>query len=207
MAHGQTWLLVATRNRGKLRELSRLLDGSPFPLVSLDDVSIGDLVAETGATLEENATLKATEYARLTSLPTLADDSALEVAALRGQPGARSARFAGEQATDAENIALLLEKLIGVPDEALAASFRCVIATAWPQRPVTLFSGECRGRIVRTPRGANGFGYDPVFFVPELGQTMAELTQEQKDSISHRGIAARKALQWLNRVATDKERP
>jgi XTP/dITP diphosphohydrolase len=111
VVHGQTRLLVATRNRGKLRELSRLLSGCPFPLVSLDDVGIVGEVAETGATLEENAALKATTYARLSGLPTLADDSALEVDALGGQPGVRSARFAGDYATDPQNIALLLQKL------------------------------------------------------------------------------------------------
>ncbi|MDA1188740.1 MAG: XTP/dITP diphosphatase [Chloroflexi bacterium] len=197
---GHTQLLVATRNKGKLREFDRLLEDCGLTLVSLSDISITDEVEETGATFEENAILKAGEYHRLSGLPTLADDSGIEVDALDGSPGVRSARFAGEHATDADNIALLLGKLRGVPDDRLNARFRCVIAVALPNQPMQTFTGDCEGRIVRTPRGDNGFGYDPVFYLPDLGKTVAELSPEEKHRISHRGVAARKALQWLQSI-------
>ena len=190
-------LLVATRNEGKLRELSRLLGESPAPLLSLADVGIEEEVEETGSTLEENAVLKATTYARLSGLPTLADDSGLEVDALDGAPGPLSARYAGEGAGDAERIAFLLGKLHNVPEERWTARFRCVIAVSLPGRPVELYTGECRGRLVREPRGSNGFGYDPIFLLPEMGRTMAELTAEEKDRVSHRGAAARRAAAAL----------
>ncbi len=201
-------LLIATRNRGKLRELKTLLAGCPFNLVSLDDVGVAEDVAETGSTLEENAILKATTYARLSGLPTLADDSGLEVDALGGEPGPLSSRYAGEGATDAQRIAFLLKKLQNIPEELWTARFRCVIALAWPSEPVELYTGECHGRITRHPRGTNGFGYDPVFLLPELGRTMAELSAEEKDRISHRGIAARKAAAALRpRAARQGQRP
>lgn len=197
-------LLIATRNRGKLRELKSLLAGVPFTLVSLDDVGVAEDVAETGATLEENAILKATTYARLSGLPTLADDSGLEVDALGGEPGPRSSRYAGEGATDAQRIAFLLKKLENIPEESWTARFRCVIAIAWPSEQVELYTGECHGRITRHPRGTNGFGYDPVFFLPQYGRTMAELSAEEKDRISHRGAAARKAAAALQQRAASQ---
>ncbi len=201
-------LLIATRNRGKLRELKSLLAGVPFTLVSLDDVGVAEEVAETGATLEENAVLKATTYARLSGLPTLADDSGLEVDALGGEPGPLSSRYAGEGATDAQRIAFLLKKLENIPEESWTARFRCVIAIAWPSEPVELYTGECHGRITRHPRGTNGFGYDPVFLLPIHGRTMAELSSEEKDRISHRGAAARKAAAALQqRAARQGKRP
>ncbi|MBM3944604.1 MAG: XTP/dITP diphosphatase [SAR202 cluster bacterium] len=201
----RTRLLVATRNKGKLREFQHLLADAPFDLVSLGDVGVADEVAETGGTFEENAILKAEGYARLSGLPTLADDSGLEVGALGDAPGVHSARFAGEYASDAQNIALLLEKLKGVPGDRLSARFRCVIAVAWPGLPTKTFTGECPGRIVRTPRGGNGFGYDPVFFIPRLGKTIAELPPDEKHRISHRGKAARKAVQWLRTMADEEQ--
>ena len=190
-------LLVATRNEGKLRELSRLLSGFPAPLLSLADVGIEEEVEETGSTLEENAVLKASTYARLSGLPTLADDSGLEVDALDGAPGPLSARYAGEGAGDAERIAFLLGKLQNIPEERWTARFRCVIAVSLTGRPVELYAGECRGRLVGEPRGSNGFGYDPVFLLPGMGRTMAELTDEEKDRVSHRGAAARRAASAL----------
>jgi XTP/dITP diphosphohydrolase len=193
-------LLIATRNQGKLRELAALLEGVPFELVSLADVGIEDEVEETGATLEENAVLKATTYACLSGLPTLADDSGLEVDALGGEPGVRSSRYAGEGATDAQRIALLLRNLSGKP-EPWTARFRCVIAIAWPDESVEQLAGQCYGRIVRQPRGSNGFGYDPIFLFSELGKTMAELSSEEKNRLSHRSAAARKATIELNKRA------
>lgn len=201
MADPSKKLLIATHNQGKFRELSELLADVPFELVSLDDAGVEEDVDETGATLEENAVLKATMYEQLAGLPTLADDSGLEVDALNGEPGPRSARYAGEHATDAERVAFLLGKLESVPDESRTARFRCVIAISWPGEPVETYDGQCTGRIVHEPRGANGFGYDPVFLVDGFGRTMAELSAEEKNCVSHRSRAAEKAADALRRRA------
>ena len=196
-------LLLATRNPGKARELASLLNGCPFPLATLAEAGVDEDVPETGASLEENAKLKAEAYFRLSGLPTLADDSGLEVDALGGEPGPLSSRYAGESATDDERIAYLLNKLDNIPEENRQARFRCVIAVAWPGRPVELHAGELRGRIVGRATGEFGFGYDPVFYLPELGMTMAEVAPDEKNRISHRGIAARKAVTALRRIAEE----
>jgi XTP/dITP diphosphohydrolase len=190
-------LLLATNNKGKLREYSYLLKGIPFEIVTPADCGITADVAEVGATFEENATLKATTMASISCLLTLADDSGLEVEALGGEPGVRSSRFAGENATDADRIALLLAKLKDVPEIQRLAQFRCVIAIAEPGGRVELCTGACPGIIITEPRGANGFGYDPVFYLPELGKTMAELTLGEKNRISHRAQAAEQARALL----------
>ena len=194
---GQQRLLVATRNKGKLRELASLLSGLPMRVVSLDDVGIDDEVEETGATFEENAVLKATAYARASGLTTLADDSGLEVDALGGEPGVRSARYAGPDADDAARVGLLLRRLREAPGGGRQARFRCVIAVAEPDGGARTFAGECEGVIADAPRGRNGFGYDPVFLLPGTGRTMAELSSEEKDAVSHRGMAARRAAAAL----------
>ena len=186
-------LLIATHNAGKLRELSEILGGVPYRLVSLSDVGIETDVEETGLTFEENATLKAETYRDLSGLPTLADDSGLEVDALGGDPGVLSARYAGENATDADRVALLLSNLADVPADERTARFRCVIAIAAPGKRTRLFDGAIEGLIADKPRGDNGFGYDPVFAVSGEGLTMAELSTERKNAISHRAVAARKA--------------
>ena len=186
-------LLVATGNPGKLKELAGLFAAVPFELVSLSDVGIDEEVPETGETFEDNAVLKAVGYAAMSGMWTVADDSGLEVDALGGEPGVRSARYAGEGATDAQRIALLLQNLDNVPEDRRQARFRCVMALGRPDRASELFRGACHGTIVRSPRGSRGFGYDPIFLVPELGRTMAELADEEKSRVSHRGIAARKA--------------
>ena len=191
-------LLIATHNDGKLAELRSLLGAVPYALVSLDDVGIRADVEETGETLEENAALKATAYARLAGLPTLADDSGLEVDALNGAPGVRSARYAGSGATDADRIAKLLANL-AAHQPPWTARFRCVIAIALSDCGVELHYGACVGVITAQPRGDNGFGYDPVFLLPECGKTMAELSDAAKNRISHRAIAAQKAAQALIR--------
>jgi XTP/dITP diphosphohydrolase len=190
-------LLLATNNKGKIREYHYLLKGIPYEIVTPADCGITTDVAEVGASFEENATLKATTMASLSCLLTLADDSGLEVEALGGKPGPRSSRFAGENATDADNIALLLAKLKNVPEIHRLAQFRCVIAIAEPNGRVELCTGSCPGIIVNEPRGTHGFGYDPVFLVPELGKTMAELTLGEKNRISHRAQAAAKAKELL----------
>lgn len=190
-------LLIATSNPGKLREYRSLLHDVPFGLVSLQDARINLDVAETGQTYVENAILKAATLAEASGLLTLADDSGLEVDALGGEPGVRSARYAGDNATDADRIRYLLSRLHGVPPEKRTARFVCVIAIARPDGHADVVSGEVGGLIATAPRGHQGHGYDPVFVVPELGKTMAELSPEQKDRISHRGHAATKARQLL----------
>jgi XTP/dITP diphosphohydrolase len=190
-------LLVATRNRGKLRELASLLSNVPMRLVSLDEAGVDGEVEETGATFEENAVLKATAYAKASGLTTLADDSGLEVDALGGEPGVRSARYAGAGADDGARVKLLLSKLRGASAIGRQARFRCAIAVASPNGPVRTFAGVCEGTIADAPRGRNGFGYDPVFLLPEMGKTMAELSDEEKDAVSHRGMAARRAAAAL----------
>ena len=190
-------MLIATHNRGKLHELAELLGDVPYELVSLGDLGIHHDVDETGSTFEENATLKAETYCGLAGILTLADDSGLEVDALGGEPGVRSARYAGPDATDAERVKFLLGKLSGTDPETWTARFQCVIAIAKPGRVTALYSGLCEGRIVPEPRGENGFGYDPIFEFPEEGLTMAELSNERKNRVSHRAEAARKAARSL----------
>lgn len=190
-------LLLATANKGKIREYQALLSGIPYKLITPADLGIAVAVVETAESFEENATLKATAFAGASGRLTLADDSGLEVDALGGEPGPRSHRYAGEHAADAERIDYLLARLEGAPEKDRAARFRCVIAIAAPAGPVMLFSGECRGVIIATPRGENGFGYDPIFYLPELGKTMAELTLEEKNRVSHRARAAEKVKEWL----------
>jgi XTP/dITP diphosphohydrolase len=192
-------LLLATNNKGKLREYRRLLHDIPFEIVTPADLGITAEVAETGATFEENAIQKATTMASLSNLLTLADDSGLEVDALGGAPGPLSHRFAGKNATDAKRITYLLARLKDAPTKNRAAQFRCVIAIAEPAGRVEICSGSCEGIIIDKPRGANGFGYDPVFYLPELGKTMAQLTLREKNLISHRARAAEQAREVLKR--------
>jgi len=151
-------------------------------------------IEETGATYEANASMKAKAYARESGLVTLADDSGLEVDALNGAPGPRSARFAGARASDAENVDLLLHKLKGIPWERRAARFVCAVAVATPSEEMLLFRGSCEGIIAFERSGTSGFGYDPVFYLPRLGMTMAQLTLKQKNRISHRAQAVRESL-------------
>ena len=190
-------LLIATRNAGKLKEISGLIAGAPFRTVSLADVGVDHEVEETGETFEANAVLKASTYARLSGLPTLADDSGLEVDALSGEPGVRSSRYAGDDATDADRVAFLLARLQNEGRGPWRARFRCVIAIAWRHDDIELHAGVCEGTVIDSPRGSNGFGYDPVFLIPELARTMAELSQVEKDRVSHRGMAVRKAAAAL----------
>jgi XTP/dITP diphosphohydrolase len=178
-------LLVATRNAGKLREVRARVGG--IEVLSLDDVALAPEVEETEETLEGNARLKALAASRASGLWSLADDSGLFVDALGGAPGVRSARYA--PGTDADRIRKLLGEMDAVPDGRRGAAFRCVLALASPAGEVREARGECRGEILRAPRGSGGFGYDPVFLVPELGRTMAELTLEEKGRISHRARA------------------
>jgi len=196
-------LLLATNNQGKINEYRSLLKGIPLQLVSLADVGITTAVDEVGETLEENARLKATILAEESGLLSLADDSGLEVDALNGEPGQLTARYAGEGASDRDRINYLLSRMKDVPWEKRSARFRCVIAVAAPAGQVGVCSGECRGIIALEPKGEHGFGYDPVFFLPEFGKTMAELSPEIKNQISHRGRAAKKVYLLLKKKQFD----
>jgi XTP/dITP diphosphohydrolase len=193
-------LLLATSNLGKIREYRFLLDGLGCQIVTLAEQGIVKVVTESGNSYEQNARLKAIAYARLSQLPTLADDSGLEVDALDGEPGVQSARFAGEAATDAERVSLLLAKLNGIPWERRTARFKCVIAIASPEGKSELCYGECQGMIALEAKGKNGFGYDPIFYLPELGKTMAELPLEIKNQISHRARASQQARLVLQQL-------
>jgi XTP/dITP diphosphohydrolase len=192
-------LLIATNNQGKAREFHELLDRIPFELVTLADLGITTQVEETGKTFEENARIKACAYAAASGLVTLADDSGLEVEALGGEPGIRSARYAGENASDSDRVNLLLSKLKSIPLDKRNARFKCVIAISTPTGEIAVTEGECQGLIEFEPKGKNGFGYDPVFFFPDLGKTMAELPSEVKGQISHRARAARQVPDILSR--------
>jgi len=199
-------LVVATRNRGKLAELRSLLGAHRgLELLCLSDLLLFFEVVEDGDTFLANAQKKAREVALATRLPTLADDSGLLVDALDGAPGVHSARFAGEHASDDENNTRLLELLANVPTEDRRARFRCVLALATPDGTLGPHTeGECEGRIVREPRGAHGFGYDPLFEVEGLGRTMAELSSAEKDDLSHRAVATRRMKDELERwLASD----
>jgi XTP/dITP diphosphohydrolase len=185
-------VVVATRNRGKLREIVPLLGDLGLDLHTIDDLAPGAELREDALTFEENALAKARQAAAATGLPAIADDSGLEVDALGGGPGVHSARYAGPGATDETNNAKLLAALRDVPVGARGACFRCVAVFVDPVRGVEIMrSGACAGEILTAPRGADGFGYDPLFFLPALGLTMAELPLERKNSLSHRAAAFR----------------
>jgi XTP/dITP diphosphohydrolase len=194
----EQWVL-ATSNGGKVAELSTLLAAASLDLHLTSQAALGvSAAAETGATFVENALLKARHAARVTGLPAIADDSGLVVDALGGAPGVRSARFAGEHADDAANIAKLVG-LLAEPSLARTAYFYCVlVALAHPDDAAPLIaSGSWHGEIAPAPRGTHGFGYDPVFFIPALGRTAAELEPEQKNRVSHRGTALRRLVELL----------
>jgi XTP/dITP diphosphohydrolase len=196
-------LLIATHNRGKLIEYQEMFDDQ-FDLVTLDDVGIRDDVEETGATLAENARLKAISYARQSGLLTLADDSGLEVDALGGEPGVYSKRYAGENKSDAERNTFLLNKLRDAPRGKRSARFRCAIAIAAPDGQLWETDGACEGEVGFEPRGTNGFGYDPIFKVAECGVRMAELSTAEKNKISHRARAAQGTRAILFQVTGHK---
>ena len=193
-------LLLATNNQAKVLEYKSLLHDLPYELVTLAEQGITTVVSEEGESLEENARLKATVLAAEGQLLALADDSGLEVDALDGEPGRLSARYAGEGASDSDRFNYLLTRLKGVPEDKRSARFRCIIAIATPEGKVEFCSGECPGFITFAPSGEHGFGYDPVFYLPELGKTMAELPLSMKNQVSHRGRAARQVYQVLEKL-------
>ena len=183
-------LLLATTNRHKLDEYYTIFSDLPLTLQSLREVHIDMDVEETGQTFAENAQLKALAYARASGMLSLADDSGLEIDALGGAPGVLSARFAGQDTPYEERFRLLIGQLRGLTGEQRRARFRCAIALAEPDGYCRVVEGTIEGVVAESPRGTGGFGYDPIFLLPELGRTFAELTTEQKNRISHRGRAA-----------------
>jgi XTP/dITP diphosphohydrolase len=188
---GRRRLVVATRSEHKLRELRELLQLDHGELVSLDELGVPGDPIENGATFETNARIKARFAARATGLPALADDSGIEVDALGGAPGPRSARFAGEDADDDRNLRELLRAIAGVPGPGRAARYRAVAVIAWPGGVDIWAEGVCEGLLRDAPSGSGGFGYDPIFEPAGWERTMAELSPEEKDRISHRGRALR----------------
>lgn len=188
-------LLIATHNPGKLREYRALLTGLPVQLTSLAEQAVTYHPSETGASFEENAVLKARAFADLSGLPTLADDSGLEIDALGGRPGIHSARYGNTgRGQDVQRIHLVLAQLKGVPWEKRTARFRCVVALAMPGQSVHTAHGVLEGIIALQPQGEYGFGYDPIFYLPEFKCTLAQLPPETKNRISHRAAALRAAL-------------
>ncbi len=193
-------LLLATNNQGKVREYRSLLGDIPCELVTLAEQGIRTVVDEEGKSLEENARLKATALAAESGLLTLADDSGLWVDALDGEPGVMSARYAGESASDSDRCNYLLSRLKDVPWERRTAAFKCVIAVATPDGVVEYCRGECPGFVTFEPKGKRGFGYDPLFYLPEFDKTMAELPAEIKNRISHRARAAGQVPKVLEKL-------
>jgi XTP/dITP diphosphohydrolase len=203
-------LVIATRNRGKSTEIKRVLKDFPVLVKDLNDFGPIPEPVEDGGTFEENAYKKASLTAKVLGLPALADDSGLEVHALGGAPGVHSARYAGAGATDAANNSKLLSALRGVEDRR--ARFCCVLSLAVPSGAALTYEAFCEGLIVDSPRGENGFGYDPLFLCPTLGKTFAEMSGEEKLSVSHRGRALNelgdefdKVLQWLKRRQEEED--
>ena len=195
-------LVIATKNQNKIKEIKEKFSVLKYlEIISLAEFNDLPYVVEDGTTFEENALKKGREYAAFTGFTVLSDDSGLEVDALNGEPGVLSARYSGENATDDENIDLLLGKLRNVSEEKSNARFVCVIAIVEPSGGEYLEKGVCEGRIIKIKAGANGFGYDPVFYIDDLGKTMAELSLAEKNKISHRAIALDKAVKILSKIA------
>lgn len=197
-------LVIATTNPHKVEEFRGLLAGVPFDLVSLSDLGVAADVEETGQTFAENAAIKALAYAQMTGLVTLADDSGLEIDALDGEPGLYSARWAGPDVTYAVRNRMLVEKLAGLAGDARSARYRCAIAIAAPPRGlIGVVESALEGRIAESPMGEGGFGYDPIFLVPEDGRTVGQMSAEEKSHMSHRARAAQAARPVLERLASD----
>lgn len=194
-------IVLASNNAGKLKEFNQLLSDHDIHFIPQSKFDVGD-VAETGLTFVENAIIKARYASEKTNMPAIADDSGLEIDALGGEPGIYSARYGGEHGNSKKNIARVLEKLSGVPEAERSARFHCVLAwMRYPKDPDPLiFQGVWQGRIISELRGDKGFGYDPIFFVPDQNCTAAELAADKKNIISHRGQALRKFITELNRV-------
>lgn len=203
-------LVIATGNPGKIREIQEMLSGFPIEIKSLIDFGPIPEVAEDGETFEENAYKKASFTAKILGIPALADDSGLMVEALDGAPGVRSARYAGENATDEQRVAKLLKEMQGQAHRQ--AAFECVISIAVPTGPALTYGARCEGLIAEHPAGQNGFGYDPIFFYPSLNKTFGQMTIAEKGRVSHRGKALAelklefdKVLVWIRRHMPPEE--
>lgn len=205
-------LVIATRNKNKLREFKEILKDLQLEIRSLDDFGPTPEAIEDGDSFDENAYKKAIHTAKILGLPAIADDSGLVVEALNGDPGVYSARYAGENATDDDNLQKLLKELKGV--ENRRAYFQCVLSIAVPSGPALTYEGRCDGVIIDEKRGHSGFGYDPVFYFEELGKTFAELTMDEKNKVSHRGKAltevkseVQKIKKWLEQRLLEEKPP
>lgn len=186
-------ILIATKNEGKLKEFKQIFTAEGLEVLSLKDIDEDVDVQENGLTFEENARLKADSYAQAIGIPVLADDSGLQIDALNGRPGIFSARYAGDH-NDAANNAKVLTELGGVPDEKRTATFHTTVVVRKPDGTELVANGNLRGRILSVPRGENGFGYDPLFYVEEKQKTLAQMTREEKNQISHRALAIQDLL-------------
>lgn len=181
-------ILIATKNDGKLKEFKQIFEQKGIVVKLLKDINDDVEIVENGLSFEENARLKADGYAKSIGIPVLADDSGLEIDALNGRPGIFSARYAGDH-NDAANNAKVLSELGGIPDEKRTATFHSTVVVRKPDGSELVANGNLRGRILAVPRGDNGFGYDPLFFVEAKNKTLAEMTREEKNKISHRALA------------------
>ncbi len=191
-------IVLATTNQNKVRELKDILKGKNIEIKSLKDFGPMPEAIEDGETFDDNAYKKALHYAKVLGLACLADDSGLEVEALDGRPGVYSARYGGENASDRDNCQKLLQEMEG--KENRKASFSCVLSLAVPSGPALTWEGSCQGEILTEERGQGGFGYDPVFYSPELGKTFAEASMEEKATVSHRGRAMREFIDEIDKV-------
>jgi XTP/dITP diphosphohydrolase len=198
-----TRILLATGNPGKVAELAAALEPLGFEVVGLDVLDDRTEVEETGETFEANARLKAEDYSTRTEFPVLADDSGLEVDALGGDPGVRSARYGGPDIDDRKRYELVLERLRAVPPDKRTARFRCVLVVARAGRTIGIFEGVVEGRITDEPRGEGGFGYDPVFFHEGIGRTFGEIGREEKETLSHRGQAIRRFVEAVRQGSVE----
>ncbi len=196
-------LVLATQNKDKVREIKNLLSALKIQILTLDNFNKNITLKETGKTLEENALQKAEQVYKLTGLPALADDSGLEVEYLKGKPGVRSSRFAGQKATYLDNNLKLLKLLRDVPLPKRKAQFRCVIALKLDDKKVKFLQGKISGYIAIERKGKSGFGYDPAFYVPKLKKTFAQLSLKQKNQISHRARALLKVKKYLRSSIQD----
>lgn len=200
-------LIVATKNKGKLEEIAQILAQFPYDVVSMAQAGVKDDIEETGSSFEENALIKAMSVWRITGETVLADDSGLEVDYLGGAPGVHSARYAGPRATDEDKNNKLLDALSGVPADKRTARFVCAIAVVFPDGRSVMARGTCEGIIAFDSKGDYGFGYDPLFYIPEHGLTLAQMDSDIKNKLSHRGKALRELVEileheWRNRVET-----
>ena len=197
-------IVIATNNSHKAREFRRLLANAGCDLVTPAELGLRLDVVEDGASFGENATLKAVAYAEASGLLSLADNSGIEVEAIGGEPGVHSARYGGPGLSDRERMLLLLSRLESIPWGQRRCRYVASVVLAWPAGRREFFEGACEGVVALEPAGANGFGYDPIFYLPEAGRTIAQLSDDEKDAMSHRGRAARQAVEFLGRLSASE---